>query len=249
VESRRTGLSLVITGVIMVTLGVVAALHRRRAPAAVAVESGGPEVVPAGSMTALSHVPVDLPDHPLDPAPKAEWEVLPSCRLVRNKTNAAHYFHVVRGGDTFVFQLYGVDAPGPTAASDEEVAEQSRYFGLAQRLDETECAERLGRLGEEAWTAVEELIGGRPFVVFTRWERRPDSHHFYALVYFRDGEGNRRFLQEWLVQEGYAMITRPSLKRLPNGQRAEQFLENLETLQRSAQQRKAGAWGLLSAGN
>jgi endonuclease YncB( thermonuclease family) len=255
VESRRTGLSVLITVGIMLGLGVVAAVHRRQIPPPAAETTH--QIAPTGSVSAISLTPDDFPANPLDPPPKAEWEVLPSCRLLPNKTNAAHYFHVTRGpaparahqsdlgGDPFVFQLYGVEAPEATTASDDEVAEQSRYFGLAEHLDEEESAERLGELGQQAWAAVAHLLS-RPFAVFTRWERRPDSHYFYAFVYLKDDDGTRRFLQDWLVEHGYAIITRPSLGRLPNGQKGEQFLEDLEVLQHSAQQRKSGAWGLLS---
>ena len=243
-------MSVLITVVILLGLGVLAAVHRPETSPAPA-EGVQEPVAASGSLSPVALAPDDLPANPLDPPPKAEWEVLPSCRLLPNKTNAAHSFHVMRGsdpsGDPFVFQLYGVESPEATTPSDDEVAAQSRYFGLAEDLNEEECAEKLGRLGQQAWAAVEQLLSDQPFAVFTRWERRPDSHYFYAFVYVRDEHGNRRFLQDWLVENGYAMITRPSLGRLPNGQKGEQFLEDLETLQHSAQQRKSGAWGLLSA--
>jgi endonuclease YncB( thermonuclease family) len=243
-----------ITVAIMLGLGVVGAVHRRQVP--VGIEEGGKSLAATGSVSgSLSSDP--FPANPLDPPPKAEWEVLPSCRLLDNNANAAHYFHVTRmpnsaqttagesgGGDPFVFQLYGVDAPATTAPSDDEVAEQSRYFGLAEHLDEGECAERLSELGDQAWAAVKQLLS-RPFAVFTRWERRPGSHYFYAFVYLQDEKGNRRFLQDWLVEHGFATITRPSLGRLPNGQKGERFVEDLEALQHAAQRQKKGAWGLL----
>jgi hypothetical protein len=183
----------------------------------------------------------------LEPPPKAEWEVLTGCELVRNPTNAAHHFRVKRDEKPMVFQLYFVEAAEPTEPGEDEVADQARYFGWPQDWSPEECAERSVGLGERAWQAVQSLLEGRPFMVLTKFDLRRETHHFYALVVVEDDQGRRRTLQEWLVENGYATINRTSIGWLPIQVSSEQFVERLERLEHEAQRERRGGWGVATS--
>jgi endonuclease YncB( thermonuclease family) len=131
-----------------------------------------------------------------------------------------------------------------TDPPEDEVAEQSRYFGWSPKWSSEECADRLTALGQQAWQAVEKLLRERPFIVLTKFELRRESHHFYALVVYEDQNGRRRTVQEWLVEQGYATITDSALGWLPTQVASEQFVEQLQRLERIAQQERRGGWGM-----
>jgi len=236
----KTGLSLLITSVILVVLGVFGTMGRRSDGVGAVADRAG---VGRGLFSSEGG---EVYVNPLDPVPKAEWEVLTGCRLVETPTNAAHHFRVQRD-KPMVFRLYFVEAPEVTDPDEDEVAEQVRYFGWPAKWEAGEASDRLSVLGQEAWQAVEALLSERPFVILTKFELRRETHHFYALVVFEDVDGKRRTLQEWLVERGYAVITRPALGWLPIQVSTEQFIERMEGLEHVAQREKRGGWGVLQA--
>lgn len=244
---RQIGLSLLITSAILLVLGLLASAHRQSyAPPSAETYNTLAAGVPATASPLAADTP---PENPLLTAakPKAEWEVLPSCRLVPNKTNAAHHFHTrSHGSDAFVFQLYCVTAPEVTIPTEEDIDQWGRYFGFSNRMSDKAKGEALVRLGTQAWTAVERLLQDREFLVLTKWKQPEGTHHYYALVFFRDDEGRLRSLQEWLVEQGYAQITPQALDHLPTGESLEQFVARLEEQQRAAQNGRRGGWGQLA---
>lgn len=238
---------LITIGILMV-LGFFAAAQRRSSVGTVEPMSGielgeGSGRVGGRAVAASGEEYVN----PLDPVPKAEWEVLTGCELVRNPTNAAHHFRVKRDEKPIVLQLYFVEAPELTEPGEDEVAEQARYFGWPEKWEPEECMDRSVNLGQQAWQAVEALLEARPFLVLTKFELRRETHHFYAVVVVEDDHGRRRTLQEWLVENGFATITRPSLGWLPIQASSDQFIERLERLQHGAQRERRGGWGLTGA--
>jgi endonuclease YncB( thermonuclease family) len=236
----KAGLSMLTTIGILVVLTMFAGAHRRQA----AEDDSGLDASRAGWQADMSGSgAAESYNNPLDPVPKAEWEVLTGCQLVANPTNAADHFRVQRD-KPIVFQLYFVDAPELTDPPEDEVAEQSRYFGWSPKWTSEECADRLTALGQQAWQAVEKLLRERPFIVLTKFELRRESHHFYALVVYEDQNGRRRTVQEWLVEQGYATITDSALGWLPTQVASEQFVEQLQRLERIAQQERRGGWGM-----
>ena len=80
--------------------------------------------------------------------------------------------------------------------------------------------------------------------MLTKFELRRESHHFYALVVYEDQNGRRWTVQEWLVEQGYATITDSALGWLPTQVASEQFVEQLQRLERIAQQERRGGWGM-----
>ncbi len=245
VQIRQTGVSLLITGGIMLSLGVMAAMHRaQRTPAPSDAPSPEP-VHGTGTVTPMHFAGTGETDvNPLDPPRQGEWEVLRDCRLVANKTNAAHHFHVRSGDNPFVFELYCAEAPEPADAEEDVVDEFARHFGLADRLPEEQWDAAMTTLAEEGTKAVQTLLEGQSFMVFTKWERKPDTHHFYAFVLVRDTDGRGRFLQDWLIEHGYARVTQPPLGKLPNGWPLERFTALLDDLRTEAQRAHRGAWGV-----
>lgn len=238
---------MLVTVGIMVVLGIFASGYRQQRAAAASGKEAARTPVPGGALETLDPTLVsDVYANPLDPPPKAVWDVLTNCQLLPNKTNAAHHFHVRRGSDPFVFQLYCAEAPEVAAPSEDQIEEQAEHFGLIDRMEPERYGEALSELGEKAWQAVEQLLSGRRFLVLTKWERRPDTHHYYAFVFIEEENGARRSLQEWLVEHGYAIITRPALGRLPTGETSDQFIERLERQQYAAQEQKRGGWAILA---
>jgi hypothetical protein len=235
-ESNRTGVSLLVTMGVMLGLGVVGAVHRAGRTTAARGSADGEGNLPHAQAEALGVA------HPFHEVPTAEWDVLTGCELVENKTDAAHHFHVRRGDDTYVFELYYTSAPETSHAEVEHVNEQARYFGFSESVAEDEWEEELGRLGDEAWSGAADLLGRESFMVFTKWEKRPGTHHYYALVRLERKSGKFGLLQEWLAESGLAIMREPTLKRLPDGRSSTAFLEYLQNLQHQAQQRRLGAW-------
>ncbi|MGI8604766.1 MAG: thermonuclease family protein [Verrucomicrobiales bacterium] len=236
-DTPRTGLSLLITIGIMLALGVVGAVHRG-APNSTVQEAAG-VAAEGGTPTQSSPEPSG---NPLHPPPVAEWDVLTACSLAANKTDAAHHFHVKRGDDIYVFQLYYANAPEVTAAKAEQVTEQARYFGIASQISEDKWDKALAHFGEDARAFTHQVLAEQPFLVFTKWEKRPETHHYYAFVLVQDENAERRLLQEMLVERGYAIISEPPLKKLPDGTSGPEFVERLQYLQRQAQQKNLGVW-------
>ena len=241
---------MLITIVILVVLGVFGGA-RRGSPEAGLAEAGETAMGSVGEPAAGAGraVPASAGAYlnPLEPAPKAEWEVLTGCELIRTPINAAHHFRVRRDGKPIVFRLYFVEAPEPTEPGEDEVEEQAEYFGWPSKWSPEECADRSMELGQRARQEVEALLGSRPFIVLTKYEVLRESHHFYALVVIEDEQRRRRTLQEWLVERGLATITRPSLGWLPIQVSSEQYVERLEGLERAAQRDRRGGWGLVTA--
>jgi endonuclease YncB( thermonuclease family) len=229
---------------ILVVLGIFGGGRRGAGSGRAEVEHAVSGGVDPGWGQAMMVSTAEVPMNPLDPAPRAEWEVLTSCQLVKTPTNAAHHFRVMRDGKPMVFRLYFVEAPELADPEDDEVADLARYFGWPQKWSAEECADRSVTLGQEAWQAVEGMLEAQPFMVLTRFDRRRESHQFDALVVIQDEQGQRRTLQEWLVERGLAMVTRPSLGWLPIQVSADQFVERLEGLQREAQRQRRGGWGV-----
>ena len=88
---------------ILVVLTMFAGAHRRQAAAE---DDSGLDASRAGWQADVSgYGSAESYDNPLDPVPKAEWEVLTGCQLVANPTNAADHFRVQRD-KPIVFQLY-----------------------------------------------------------------------------------------------------------------------------------------------
>jgi endonuclease YncB( thermonuclease family) len=234
-------MSLLVTFGILVVLGVVGGGRR---PVGAARMVGGVESGTSGGSGMELPVSAEVPVHPLDPAPRAEWEVLTGCQLVKTPTNAAHHFRVKRDEKPMVFALYLVRAPELTEPDEDEVEEWARYFGWPKKWSPEECADRVLDLGEQAWREVEALLEVRPFIVLTRFDRRREMHHFYALVVIEDEQGNRRTLQEWLVERGYGTIEPAGLGWLPLQVSSEQYFERLDRLQQVAQRERRGGWGV-----
>lgn len=241
---------MLITTGILVVLGMFGGA-RRDAPRAGGVSAGvlttsalGEPLAGAGRAVPASS---EAYLNPLDPAPKAEWEVLTGCELIRTPTNAAHHFRVRRDGKPMVFQLYFVESPEPTEPGEDEVEEQAEYFGWPSKWSPEEGAERSMELGQQAWQAVEALLANRPFIVLTKYEVPRESHHFYALVMIQDEQQRRRTLQEWLVERGWATITQPPLGWLPIQVSSDRYVERLERLEHAAQRERRGGWGMATA--
>jgi hypothetical protein len=255
VASGKVGLSVLITMGILVVLGIFGSGRgggggggggetRVARPGLAGGGVVGDRVRGAGREVPASGVAYG---HPLDPAPRVEWEVLTGCELIRTPTNAAHHFRVRRDGKPMVFALYFVEAPVPTEPGEEEIEAQVEYFGWPPEWITEEGADRSMALGQQAWQAVETLLESRPFMVLTKYELRRETHHFYALIVIEDEQGRRRTLQEWLVEQGLAKVTEPSPGWLPIRVSSERFVERLKGLERVAQRERRGAWGLVTA--
>lgn len=162
-------------------------------------------------------------------APSATWETLKDCRFDPAAFHDGDSFHVICGGERFVFRLYFVDAPEWEGGVPEQVREQCRYFGVT-RSELRVVAERARAL------VVERLRDG--FRVTTRWQDAMGrTKRYAALVETANGED----LGELLVREGLARV-KGFRAILPDGTPAKEHLARLKELERQAKRERRGAW-------
>jgi endonuclease YncB( thermonuclease family) len=159
-----------------------------------------------------------------------KWVTLTNCAYVTSKNNDGDSFRVRCDTNEFTLRLYFVDAPETNLIYAERTREQSEHFGVT--LDETLKA------GTKSRDTVQGLLH-EPFVVRTRWANAPGrsrEKRFYALV-----EVKGKSLAEILVSQGLAR-RKGIVVNLPTGEKASAFAEQLENLERTAQQKRLGIW-------
>lgn len=162
-------------------------------------------------------------------APSSTWETLKGCRFDPAAFSDGDSFHVLCGGERFVFRLYFVDAPELDDRYPDRVREQCRYFGVTKKELHL-IAQRA-----KAFTA-ERLHEG--FTVTTRWQDAMGrTKRYCALVEASSGED----LGELLVREGLARV-KGFRAVLPDGTPAKAQLDKLKELEREAKRERKGAW-------
>lgn len=167
------------------------------------------------------------------------YQKLDACRYVEHRGNDGDSFHVTNGNRQFELRLYYVDA-AETYYSDrydyqrKRVAEQAKVFDLS--IQETV------NLGQLAKRETRELLKGKQFIVYTKWEEVFDGDRYYGFVQLPDQTiGN--YLDRHLVENGLVRIhTRGDTT--PDGQAFWSYRKQLEAAERAAKKQKLGGWGM-----
>ena len=176
------------------------------------------------------------------PAPleASNYEKFPESTLVEARNNDGDSFMVrLPDGREAEFRLYFVDAPESAFKSYRGgQTNHERIRGQAADLDVStgEAVE----IGKQAKKYTLEVLGARPFEVFTRWDSPFKDGRYHAFIRMTD-DGKPRWLHEQLVRRGLARIkTKPA--DFPDGTPAADGLERLRELEREAKRVGAGAW-------
>ena len=140
-------------------------------------------------------------------------------------------FRVRVDGQERVLRLYFVDAPESDTRFPVRNAEQAEYFGITP--------EQSVAMGKVAKQFVHDLLLGKKLTIYTRWASALGSSKLprhYAIV-----EVDGRNLADVLVEAGLARLHGTKVT-LPEGTKAEDYLERLGELEAAARTAKRGAW-------
>lgn len=164
------------------------------------------------------------------------WARLENCRLLPNSANDGDSFKISSAGRNLVVRLYFADCPETIqrSAGPDRIADQARYFGGIG-------SDAVITTGQQARNFTANLLSGKPFTIFTRWERVFDSHRFYAHVSLPTAHGAPSDLAERLVAAGLARIHTTGADH-PLGPSERQQLANLRSLEKTARSARRGAW-------
>lgn len=166
------------------------------------------------------------------------YDRLDGCRLVAHRNNDGDSFLVRHGKLEFELRLYYVDSAEKYLSDRYEnqrrrVGEQARDFG-GITLDQTV------ELGQRAKSHTLGLITGKPFTVYTKWERVYDGERFYGFLKL---PGSDEYLSEELVEQGLARIHTKG-EATPDGVSFYKYRDHLRALQKEAKADNRGAWGM-----
>lgn len=178
---------------------------------------------------------------PATPSPtRGTYEVFQKCTLAHDRSNDGDSFRVILpDGRRKIFRLYFVDAPesefrtyrnGET--NHPRIREQAQYFGISP--------EEAVEIGQSAKQLTLSLLGKAPFILHTQWDSPFNDRRYHAFITISD-QGRPKQLHQLLVEKGLARIkTKPA--DLPDGTPASSHLRQLQSLERTARQARAGAW-------
>ncbi len=171
------------------------------------------------------------------------YESYQNCTLADARNNDGDSFRVaLPDGRSADFRLYFVDTPesafktypdGDT--NHQRIAEQARYFG-----DIT--PEQAVEFGQKAKHYTLDLLASRPFTLYTVWDSPFRDDRFHAFIRVTKN-GKSCWLDELLVEKGYVRIYTKGAD-LPDGTSYFDHKTRLKSLESSARNSRAGAWGL-----
>ena len=155
--------------------------------------------------------------------------------FVDSRANEADAIRFRIGNKEEVFCLYYIDALEATWTHPQRIADQSRYFGKASRED-------IVATGEEAVRYVAQLLATKPFEIRTRWESVPNMARHYALIIVEHQPGQRVYLSDLLVQNGYARLNGVTTYLPDDVRDIETYIHELQNLAREARNQRRGIW-------
>ncbi|MGE3311831.1 MAG: thermonuclease family protein [Limisphaerales bacterium] len=163
------------------------------------------------------------------------WVTFENCTYVADSSNDADSFKVRCGKRTLHVRLYFVDAPESNRSDPDRVLEQSLHFGITP--------EATLEAGKRALEVTRQLLS-QPFTVHTRWTvagGRSRQPRYYSIIETRQGD-----LGSLLVGQGLARA-KGAIAPTPSGEPSKSVTQRLSSLESTARQRRAGAWGLRSS--
>jgi endonuclease YncB( thermonuclease family) len=173
---------------------------------------------------------------------QGRYEVHRNSTLAKDRSNDGDSFRVILAdGRREIFRLYFVDTPESGFRSyrngetnHQRIREQAEYFGVSS-ADAVE-------LGLEGKKFVLDLLGKRPFTLYTEWDSPFRDQRYHAFIQINEG-GKPRWLHELLIEKGFARLkTKPA--DLPDGTKANSHRGYLESLQATARKSRKGGWGM-----
>lgn len=192
-----------------------------------AKEPAHPAAAPAASAEATT---IAAPARPLSAGSQAGYDKLSGARYVENRGNDGDSFRVRHGNREFELRLYFVDCPEKYLndrypEQRARVADQAKALGLT--VDHTVA------LGQKARDHVHNLLVGKEFTVYTKWEHVYDSDRVYGFVELPDPDrpGKTVDLCEILMRKGLGRVHTKGAD-LPDGRNARDYQELLRRLQR-----------------
>lgn len=171
---------------------------------------------------------------------QGNYEIYRNCTLAPDRNNDGDSFLVLLpDGRREIFRLYFVDTPESAFKSyrngennHERIQDQASYFRIS--------AERAVEIGQAGKHLTLDLLGRKPFTIYTSWDSPFHDQRYHAFVELTE-QGPPRWLHEILVGKGLARLkTKPA--ELPDGTSASKHRADLETLKEQAMRRQAGAW-------
>lgn len=219
-QLRETLLNLAITCILVLIVVLVAVLLKesRPGPVATAVPVGTAGL--SGNFKPVSPTFIAFPD--------AEW--------IESGANEPDAFRLKLGAEELVFVLYFVDALEASWTHPQRIAEQARWFGAPGNQIIVDG-------GQAALGFVRDLLKSKPFTVFTRWERVPNSSRCYAMISVEYQPGKRAYLADLLVSRGFARVAGITTHLPENDARSmEDYLVELNQLAKQARTLKQGIW-------
>jgi endonuclease YncB( thermonuclease family) len=172
-----------------------------------------------------------------------KYEVYRSCTLVSDKGNDGDSFKVrLSDGRVEIFRLYFVDAP--ESAFKQYRNNENNHERIAQQAEALGgiTPEQAVEVGERAKAESLALLGRKPFTLYTQWDSPFKDQRYHAFVELNDG-GKSRWLHEVLVGKGLARIHTKGAE-LPDGTSQSAQKDRLRKIEKSARDRREGAWGL-----
>lgn len=166
------------------------------------------------------------------------YDQLDGCRLVDHRNNDGDSFQVRHGDRQFELRLYYVDSAEKYLSDRYEnqrrrVGEQARDFG-GITIDQTV------ELGQQAKVHTLDVLKGKTFTVYTKWEQVYDGDRYYGFVKLPDSD---EFLAEELVEQGLVRIHTKG-ETTPEGVSFYKHRDHLRALEKEAKAAARGAWGL-----
>lgn len=166
----------------------------------------------------------------------AFW-VLSRPQFVETRSNDADTLRIKSGPKEDVFVLYGVDAAQVTWTHPKRIAAQAAYFGGV-----TEPT--VLRVGAQALAWVTQLLTSHPFIVYTKWDKVPETERYYAFVRVQM-DGKQHDLGELLVKNGFAAPNGPAPDAVPEaGRTPDDYHRALQKFLSQAKAAGAGVWGM-----
>jgi endonuclease YncB( thermonuclease family) len=171
------------------------------------------------------------------------YEIYRNCRLSMARNNDGDSFIILLpDGRKEEFRLYYVDTP--ESAFKRYAGGDSNHERIRQQAADLGgiTPEQAVEIGKKAKAFTLGLLESRPFTIHTGWDSPYHDERYHAFVEVID-QDKPRWLHELLVERGLARLkTKPA--DLPDGTPASRHREHLRTLERTAKQSEAGAWGL-----
>ena len=259
-EERSMKFSLLVTGIFLLGLLVLTAVlkpSRSSSNDAIATAEPTPQIqaVAPVAQISTSRQPM-LPPPSRDPAPvpapvqandavpsvpeeKTTQQVLTHCTLKPDSGNDGDTITAGTRSGQYRISLYFVDVPDLSVESFQQMQAHSAYFGNLSEQD-------MRTVASEAEAYVTSVLSHRTFDVVTRWERAPEESRQQVItsrgfVMIEGKEGAMVNLASLLVERGLATVCQ-SKESLPDGTPAEEYLERLQALEKSAMTAKRGAW-------